>query len=92
MLNVVDELMRECLSIRINRKLKSSGVIDLLAVPISAFVRYRLYSFSWPGSEKARQISSSSPLPPSLASASSFSMQGEAQDGSGPVDGFARCF
>ena len=31
MLNVVDEFTRECLSIRINRKLKSSDVIDVLS-------------------------------------------------------------
>ena len=31
MLNVVDEFTRECLSIRINRKLKSSDVIDILS-------------------------------------------------------------
>jgi transposase InsO family protein len=31
MLNVVDEFTRECLSIRINRKLKSSDVVDVLS-------------------------------------------------------------
>lgn len=31
MLNVVEEFTRECLAIRINRKLKSSDVIDILA-------------------------------------------------------------
>jgi transposase InsO family protein len=31
MLNVIDEFTRECLAIRINRKLKSSDVIDALA-------------------------------------------------------------
>ena len=31
MLNVVEELSRECLAIRINRTLKSSDVIDLLS-------------------------------------------------------------
>ena len=31
MLNVVDEFTRECPSIRINRKLKSSDVIDVLS-------------------------------------------------------------
>lgn len=35
MLNVVDEFTRECLSIRINRKLKSSDVID---VPSDLFI------------------------------------------------------
>ena len=31
MLNVIDEFTRECLAIRINRKLKSTDVIDLLS-------------------------------------------------------------
>lgn len=31
MLNVIDEFTRECLAIRINRKLKSSDVIDVLS-------------------------------------------------------------
>ena len=31
MLNIVDEFTRECLAIRVNRKLKSTDVIDVLA-------------------------------------------------------------
>ncbi len=31
MLNIVDEFTRECLAIRINRKLKSTDVTDVLA-------------------------------------------------------------
>jgi transposase InsO family protein len=31
MLNVIDEFTRECLAIRINRKLKSTEVIDILS-------------------------------------------------------------
>ncbi len=31
MLNVIDEFTRECLAIRINRKFKSSDVIDVLS-------------------------------------------------------------
>ena len=31
MLNVIDEFTRECLAIRINRKLKSADVIDVLS-------------------------------------------------------------
>ena len=31
MLNVIDEFSRECLSIRIGRKLNSTGVIDVLS-------------------------------------------------------------
>ena len=46
MLNIVDEFTHECLSIRIDRKLKSTDVIDALSdlfilrgVPESTFVR-----------------------------------------------------
>ncbi|GGJ04655.1 hypothetical protein GCM10011320_09440 [Neoroseomonas lacus] len=31
MLNMIDEFTRECLAIRIDRKLKSTGVIDVLS-------------------------------------------------------------
>jgi hypothetical protein len=31
MLNIIDEFTRECLTIRINRKLNSTDVIDLLS-------------------------------------------------------------
>ena len=31
LINIIDEFSRECLAIRINRKLKSTDVIDVLA-------------------------------------------------------------
>ena len=46
MLNVIDEFTRECLAIRVKRKLRSTDVIDVLS---ELFILRRAYSFrQWP--------------------------------------------
>ena len=39
MLNLIDEFTHECLAIRVNRKLNSTDVIDVLSVPANFTAR-----------------------------------------------------
>ena len=49
MLNVIDEFTRECLAIRVNRKLRSTDVIDALS-DLFILRESRAHSFrQWPG-------------------------------------------